>query len=110
MKPLLPVTGQEEKISLKEKELEKYKDNFEKQKADYEEIERRYAQIIEEKSILAEQVQASEEVAAEAEEVRQGFCSSLDCLIYCGIHLTTKFKFIFMYFRLDGVLHQRKMN
>ncbi|XP_048764232.1 myosin heavy chain, non-muscle isoform X2 [Ostrea edulis] len=78
VKPLLPVTGQEEKISQKEKEVEKYKENFEKQKADYEEIERRYAQIIEEKSILAEQVQASEELAAEAEEGQRRIAAKKD--------------------------------
>ncbi|XP_061174920.1 myosin heavy chain, non-muscle-like isoform X2 [Saccostrea echinata] len=78
VKPLLPVTGQEEKITQKEKELEKYKESYEKTKSDYEEIERRYAQIIEEKSILAEQVQASEEVAAEAEEARRRIAAKKD--------------------------------
>lgn len=69
VKPLLPVTGQEEKLTAKEEELKKYKDNYEKQKQEYEEVERKYAQIIEEKSILAEQLQAETEISAEAEEV-----------------------------------------
>ncbi|KAK3091423.1 hypothetical protein FSP39_019778 [Pinctada imbricata] len=71
VKPLLPVTGQEEKLTAKEEELKKYKDNYEKQKQEYEEVERKYAQIIEEKSILAEQLQAETEISAEAEESRR---------------------------------------
>ena len=69
MKPLLSVTGQEEKLHTKEEELKKIKDNFERQKQETEEMERRYAQIIEEKNILAEQLQAETELCAEAEEV-----------------------------------------
>lgn len=70
VKPLLPVTGQEEKISLKEEELKKVTDAFEKSKNEVQELERKYAQIIEEKSILAEQLQAETEMCAEAEESR----------------------------------------
>ena len=69
MKPLLQVTGQEEKINQVENEMMKYKDNLDRQKQETEEIERKYAQIIEEKSILAEQLQAETEISAEAEEV-----------------------------------------
>ena len=71
VKPLLSVTGQEEKLHVKEEELKKVKDNFEKQKQETEEMERRYAQIIDEKNILAEQLQAETELCAEAEEVRR---------------------------------------
>lgn len=70
VKPLLSVTGQEEKLHTKEEELKKIKDNFERQKQETEEMERRYAQIIEEKNILAEQLQAETELCAEAEESR----------------------------------------
>ncbi|KAK3797476.1 hypothetical protein RRG08_049307 [Elysia crispata] len=70
VKPLLSVTGQEEKLHVKEEELKKVKDNFEKQKQETEEMERRYAQIIDEKNILAEQLQAETELCAEAEESR----------------------------------------
>jgi len=63
------VTGQEEKLTAKEEEIKKVKDNYERVRADCEELERKYAQIIEEKSILAEQLQAETEICAEAEEV-----------------------------------------
>lgn len=69
VKPLLPVTGQEESIKIKEEELKKLKDTQERQRGDLDEMERKYAQIIEEKSILAEQLQAETEICAEAEEV-----------------------------------------
>ena len=69
VKPLLEVTGQEEKRMAIENEMQKYKDNYEKSKQETEELERKYAQIIEEKSILAEQLQAESEMCAEAEEV-----------------------------------------
>lgn len=69
VKPLLQVTGHEKKINEVENEMMKYKENLEKQKQDTEELERKYAQIIEEKSILAEQLQAETEISAEAEEV-----------------------------------------
>ncbi|XP_060570193.1 myosin heavy chain, non-muscle-like isoform X3 [Ruditapes philippinarum] len=71
VKPLLQVTGQEEKVHSLENEMMKYKDNFERQKQETDEMERKYAQIIEEKSILAEQLQAETEMCAEAEESRQ---------------------------------------
>ncbi|XP_013083692.2 myosin heavy chain, non-muscle isoform X1 [Biomphalaria glabrata] len=70
VKPLLSVAGQEEKIHEKEEELKKVKDTYEKQKQETEELERRYAQIIEEKNILAEQLQAETEACAEADEAR----------------------------------------
>jgi chromosome segregation ATPase len=66
---LLPVTGQEEKLTVKEEELRKVSDSLEKSKGEVQELERKYAQIIEEKSILAEQLQAETEMCAEAEEV-----------------------------------------
>ena len=69
VKPLLSVTGQEEKLHTKEEELKKIKETYEKQKQDVEQLEARYAQIIEEKNILAEQLQAETELCAEAEEV-----------------------------------------
>ena len=73
VKPLLSVTGQEEKLHTKEEELKRVKETYEKQKQDVEQLEARYAQIIEEKNILAEQLQAETELCAEAEEV----CGSL---------------------------------
>ena len=73
VKPLLSVTGQEEKLHTKEEELKKIKETYEKQKQDVEQLEARYAQIIEEKNILAEQLQAETELCAEAEEVSSFF-------------------------------------
>lgn len=70
VKPLLVVTGQEEKIATVEQEMNKVRESYERQKQETEEIERKYAQIIEEKSILAEQLQAETEMCAEAEESR----------------------------------------
>ena len=75
VKPLLSVTGQEEKLHTKEEELKKIKETYEKQKQDVEQLEARYAQIIEEKNILAEQLQAETELCAEAEEVSSFFFS-----------------------------------
>lgn len=69
VKPLLQVTGQEEKVHSLENEMMKFKDSYERQKQETDEMERKYAQIIEEKSILAEQLQAETEMCAEAEEV-----------------------------------------
>ena len=69
VKPLLPVAVQEEKMAAVEDEMKKVRENYERQKAEHDEMERRFAQIIEEKSILAEQLQAETEIAAEAEEV-----------------------------------------
>ena len=68
---MLPVTGQEEKMTVKEEELRKVTEAFDRSKGEVQELERKYAQIIEEKSILAEQLQAETEMCAEAEEVRQ---------------------------------------
>lgn len=70
VKPLLPVTGQEEKIVKTEEELKKFKDSFEKQKSDMDDLEGRYAQVIQEKTILTEQLQAEIAACAEAEESR----------------------------------------
>ena len=49
--------------------MRKVTDSLEKSKGEVQELERKYAQIIEEKSILAEQLQAETEMCAEAEEV-----------------------------------------
>ncbi|XP_041362309.1 myosin heavy chain, non-muscle-like isoform X2 [Gigantopelta aegis] len=70
VKPLLQVTGQEEKQKQIEEELKKVKETYDKQRSDHEEMERRYAQTIAEKNILAEQLQAETELCQEAEESR----------------------------------------
>ena len=63
------MTGQEEKLTAVEDEMRKVKENYDRQKAEQDELERKFAQVIEEKGILAEQLQAETELAAEAEEV-----------------------------------------
>merc|ERR1712142_992033 len=70
VKPLLQVTNNEEKIVAKEEELKRVVDQFGKQAAHYESIEKKSQQLLEEKNILAEQLQAETELCAEAEESR----------------------------------------
>uniref|UniRef100_A0A8C8RRY9 Myosin heavy chain 10 n=1 Tax=Pelusios castaneus TaxID=367368 RepID=A0A8C8RRY9_9SAUR len=70
VKPLLQVTRQEEELQAKDEELLKVKEKQTKVEAELEEMERKHQQIIEEKNILAEQLQAETELFAEAEEMR----------------------------------------
>ena len=56
-------------MEAKDTELRKVKDKLTKYEDDYSDMERKYQQILEEKSILAEQLQAEAELSAEAEEV-----------------------------------------
>ena len=55
----------------REDELRKIKDKLDTTEQDYTDMERKYQQVIEEKSILAEQLQAEAELSQEAEEVSQ---------------------------------------
>ena len=73
VKPLLNVTRQEDEMEAKDTELRKVKDKLTKSEDDYSDLERKYQQILEEKSILAEQLQAEAELSAEAEEVSLSF-------------------------------------
>nr|CAD7265916.1 unnamed protein product [Timema shepardi] len=70
VKPLLEVTKQEEKLTLKEDELKQVKDKLEAQERQAQEIDRRLAMAVEEKTTLQEQLQAELELCAEAEEMR----------------------------------------
>ncbi|XP_051776097.1 myosin-10 isoform X3 [Erpetoichthys calabaricus] len=70
VKPLLQVTRQDEEIHAKEIELQKVRDRHVKVELDFKDLERKHQQLIEEKSILAEQLQAETELFAEAEEMR----------------------------------------
>merc|ERR550517_1104133 len=70
VKPLLQVTKQEEKLVQKEDELKSVRDKLELQVKEGQNIERKYMQMVEEKNILAEQLQAETELCAEAEEMR----------------------------------------
>ncbi|XP_057193384.1 myosin-10 isoform X3 [Triplophysa rosa] len=70
VKPLLQVTRQEEEMQAKDEELIKVKERQVKVENELVEMERKHQQIMEEKNILAEQLQAETELFAEAEEMR----------------------------------------
>ncbi|XP_029456202.1 myosin-10 isoform X2 [Rhinatrema bivittatum] len=70
VKPLLQVTRQEEELQAKDEELLKVKEKQTKVEGELVEMERKHQQLIEEKNILAEQLQAETELFAEAEEMR----------------------------------------
>ncbi|XP_077314707.1 myosin-10 isoform X5 [Lithobates pipiens] len=70
VKPLLQVTRQEEELLAKDEELLKVKEKQSKAEGELVEMERKHQQLVEEKNILAEQLQAETELFAEAEEMR----------------------------------------
>merc|ERR1719187_1225287 len=70
VKPLLQVTKQEEKLVQKEEELKNIQCAMESQKKNIVEIESKFHQALQEKNVLAEQLQAETELCAEAEEMR----------------------------------------
>ncbi|XP_069463113.1 myosin-10-like isoform X1 [Ambystoma mexicanum] len=75
VKPLLQVTRQDEVMQTKVVELQKVKESHMKTETDLKEMEHKYQQLTEEKSILAEQLQAETELFAEAEEMRARLAS-----------------------------------
>uniref|UniRef100_A0A8C3AEQ1 Myosin, heavy chain 14, non-muscle n=1 Tax=Cyclopterus lumpus TaxID=8103 RepID=A0A8C3AEQ1_CYCLU len=75
VKPLLQVTRQDEEIQVRESELQKAKDNLTQVEQDYTDLDKKHAQLIEEKSVLADQLQAEAELFAEAEEMRARLAS-----------------------------------
>lgn len=70
VKPLLEVTKQEEKLVQKEDELKQVREKLDVLSKDAQDYERKFQQAIEEKTHLAEQLQAEIELCAEAEESR----------------------------------------
>merc|ERR1712106_1115433 len=70
VKPLLQVTKNDEKVLQKETELKEVKEKLESHEKVVGDLDRQYQQALEEKSILAEQLQAETELCAEAEEMR----------------------------------------
>ncbi|KAG1942240.1 myosin-10 [Pimephales promelas] len=70
VKPLLQVTRQEEEMQAKDEELIKVKERQVKVENELVDMERKHQQLLEEKNILAEQLQAETELFAEAEEMR----------------------------------------
>ncbi|KAM6966567.1 myosin-10 isoform 3-T3 [Tautogolabrus adspersus] len=75
VKPLLQVTRQEEEMQAKDEELVKVKEKQTKVEGELVEMERKHQQLVEEKNILAEQLQAETELFAEAEEMRARLAS-----------------------------------
>ncbi|KAJ3601423.1 hypothetical protein NHX12_032391 [Muraenolepis orangiensis] len=75
VKPLLQVSRQEEEMQAKDEELLKVKDKQGKVEVELVEMQRKHQQLAEEKSILAEQLQAETELFAEAEEMRARLAS-----------------------------------
>ncbi|XP_055526751.1 myosin heavy chain, non-muscle isoform X1 [Wyeomyia smithii] len=70
VKPLLEVTKQEEKLVQKEDELRQIRDKLDNLSKSSQEYEKKFQQALEEKTHLAEQLQAEIELCAEAEEGR----------------------------------------
>ena len=64
------MTKNDEKVLQKETELKEVKEKLESHEKVVVELDRQYQQALEEKSILAEQLQAETELCAEAEEMR----------------------------------------
>ncbi|XP_027867004.1 myosin-10 isoform X4 [Xiphophorus couchianus] len=75
VKPLLQVTRQDEEIQARESELHKAKENLTRVEQEYTELDRKHTQLIEEKAVLADQLQAEAELFAEAEEMRARLAS-----------------------------------
>ncbi|KAM6995179.1 uncharacterized protein myh14 isoform 2-T2 [Tautogolabrus adspersus] len=70
VKPLLQVSRQDEEIQAREGQLQKAKDNLTRVEQEYSELDQKHAQLMEEKAVLADQLQAEAELFAEAEEMR----------------------------------------
>ncbi|KAM8734735.1 uncharacterized protein myh14 isoform 1-T1 [Acanthopagrus schlegelii] len=75
VKPLLQVTRQDEEIQVREAQLQRAKESLTRAEQDYGELERKHAQLVEEKAVLADQLQAEAELFAEAEEMRARLAS-----------------------------------
>lgn len=67
---MLQVTKNDEKVMQKENELRETKEKLEQHERIVTDLDKQYQQIMEEKNILAEQLQAETELCAEAEEMR----------------------------------------
>lgn len=70
IKPLLQVTRQDEEISKREEEIRKVRVEYDKQNAQFRELEMRSSTLMQEKQVLAEQLQQEIEAHAETEETK----------------------------------------
>nr|XP_057941321.1 myosin-10 isoform X2 [Doryrhamphus excisus] len=75
VKPLLQVTRQDEEIQVRETELLKAKEKLSRVELDFTELDKKHTQLMEEKAVLADQLQAEAELFAEAEEMRSRLAS-----------------------------------
>ena len=64
------VTKNDEKVLQKETELKEITEKLQKHETEVQNLDKQYQQALEEKNILAEQLQAETELCAEAEEMR----------------------------------------
>ncbi|XP_051921866.1 myosin-10 isoform X5 [Hippocampus zosterae] len=75
VKPLLQVTRQDEEIQIRESELLKTKERLARVEQDFTDLDKKHTVLIEEKAVLADQLQAEAELFAEAEEMRSRLAS-----------------------------------
>ncbi|XP_034030544.1 myosin-10 isoform X2 [Thalassophryne amazonica] len=75
VKPLLQVSRQDEEIQAREAALQKVKDTLTRVEQEYSELDKKHVQLVEEKALLADQLQAEAELFAEAEEMRARLAS-----------------------------------
>ena len=66
----MEVTNHDDTVKTLETEVQKAQQKVELQKNELLDLEKKHIQMMEEKNILAEQLQAESELCAEAEEVR----------------------------------------
>ncbi|XP_066568933.1 myosin-10 [Amia ocellicauda] len=70
VKPLLQVSRQEEELQVREAELQRVRERQGRAEQELADLQRKHTQVMEEKTVLAEQLQAETELFAEAEEMR----------------------------------------
>ncbi|XP_037128708.1 myosin-10 isoform X5 [Syngnathus acus] len=75
VKPLLQVTRQDEEIQIRESELLKAKERLVRVEQDFTDLDKKHSVLLEEKAVLADQLQAEAELFAEAEEMRSRLAS-----------------------------------
>ena len=69
MKPLLPVTNAEEKLSKKESELRQVSEHLTSLRGEHESLKTEHQQLTSDKILLTEQLRAEQDLCAETEEV-----------------------------------------
>ena len=86
------MTKNDEKVMQKEVELKEVKEKLEEHEKVVGDLDRQYQQALEEKNILAEQLQAETELCAEAEEMRARLVTlTVRNLIFCQFLLNFDF-------------------